>query len=763
VAVDADTPVRFVATLCFFCLAPGAAILAVLKPSARRFELGLVAGLSLSTLTLVAMAMLPAHAWDPNVATYIAAVACLAVVVPRLHGARWRFSRFEADDPRAEPRQPDVPAGDPLAPSRHPVEPRPKPSAPGATALAVADPFASARDLPAEANGTTKTAGALSAGRLVRRAISALLLFAAIYLWVVALHRTDLGDISGYGLLTALPVEYYAALILIAAGFVLAVSERGPAPLLLAAHALALILVLHGTTAVLYAEPRYTYTFKHLGVIDYIARHGAVDRSIDIYQNWPGFFALNALFQREGGVAAFSYAPWAQVFFETFSLAAILFAVRGLTRDVRLQWTTAWFFLVADWPAQNYLAPQAMGFPLVFLITGLCVRCAPYPGPWQWRVGRRFRAWLARFGRPRARPRSPDGPWDGFLTSRHAVVAGALLFLAVVVTHQLSPAMLIVAVTFFAIATGRLPLRLVAAMAAVEAVWLAWSWPYLSKHFDLISPGLFITSRPQGENPGRALPGAALVANMAKAVVVAMALLALAGAVKQIRLRRLQLPPVAFALAPVAIVPWQSYGGEILFRAFLFALPWLAFFAAVACVPSLSRRTPALLRPWRLAAATAAVGTAFLFAYFGLEKINHVTPADVAAVTWFERHAPNDALLAHMAPGVPDRLNANYARLRFEGDWWVPRLDHLDVLRKHLATRRDLPAITSLLRGPHDLNTYLSVTPSEGSYTRLFGIMPPGAAPRLAGVLRRSREFRLVYRHGDAFIFRLTPAGARPR
>ncbi|HYZ30192.1 MAG TPA: hypothetical protein VE570_14115 [Thermoleophilaceae bacterium] len=752
-AVDDYTPVRFVAGLCFFCLAPGAAILSLLTPNAQRFELGLVVGLSLSTLTLIATAMLAADAWDPEVATYAVAGVCLVVVLSKLVAARWRFSKVEPPDAPAEPRQRRGGRVDP-----GPRDPRPSgshasPEASAAT-VALADPPSSIADLPAHAGAST-TADARVTGVTGRRAISMCLLLAACGLWVVALRQTDLGDLSGYGLLTALPVTYYAALIALAAGFLVAVSERAPSQLLLAAHAVALIVLIHATTAVLYPEARYTYTYKHFGVIDYITKHGAVDRSIDIYQNWPGFFALNAWFQHASGVMASSYAAWAQVFFEAFNVLAILFVVRGLTQSVRLQWATVWLFLIADWVGQNYLAPQALAFPLVLLVAGLCIRCAPPPRGSQWRLGRRFRNWLGGTVAPGVSAVSRAGTPNGYLAPRQAAVVGAVLFGAIVVTHQLSPVVVILAVALFAIATARLPLRIVWAMAAIEAAWVASAWTYVSTHFTLVQLDLFLTSRPEGENAGRALPGVALVADSARFVVVAMVLFAVAGVVRQRRLRRLELAPVAFVLAPLVLVPFQPYGGEILFRTFLFALPWLAFFAAAASVPTLAGRT--LLLPGRLAAATLIVGTAFLFAYFGLEKVNYVTRDDVAAVTWYDRHAPTGSAMAHAAPGFPDRIDANYARLRVENEDYIPKLSDMRVLRQRLARRRDVPAIAGFLRAAGARRTYLSITPSQESYSRLYGIMPRGALGRLVGLLRGSREFRLVYRRGRAFVFELQP------
>ncbi|MDX6502931.1 MAG: hypothetical protein QOE29_56, partial [Gaiellaceae bacterium] len=212
---------------------------------------------------------------------------------------------------------------------------------------------------------------ALAAGRLPRDVVAcATVIGGAGACWAAALGDADLGRLSGYGLLTALPPIYFVGLGLLACGFAVAASQERVRPGVLAAHVVALVTMLHATTAILYPEPRYTWTYKHLGVIDYITTHGDVHRWIDIYQNWPMFFALNAWLSRTAGISPLAFAPWAQLFFELANVAVVVFAVAGLTRDVRLRWTAAWLFVVANWIGQDYLAPQAFAFTLAVALVG---------------------------------------------------------------------------------------------------------------------------------------------------------------------------------------------------------------------------------------------------------------------------------------------------------------------------------------------------------------------------------------------------------
>jgi hypothetical protein len=77
VAANAPSSLRLVAVLALFCVAPGAALLALLQPKDARVEPGLVIGISLGIVTVAAQSMLWLGAWRPELFTYALAGACL--------------------------------------------------------------------------------------------------------------------------------------------------------------------------------------------------------------------------------------------------------------------------------------------------------------------------------------------------------------------------------------------------------------------------------------------------------------------------------------------------------------------------------------------------------------------------------------------------------------------------------------------------------------------------------------------------------------
>jgi hypothetical protein len=570
--------------------------------------------------------------------------------------------------------------------------------------------------------------------------------------WGLALRATDLSRLSGYGLLTAVPPLYFLALLLLATGFAVAAARPQVQPRLLAVHVVSLVVMLHATTAILYPEPRYAWTYKHLGVIDYIAVHGHVDRTIDVYQNWPGFFALNAWFSEATGLAPIDYAAWAQVFFGLANIAAIVFALRGVARDPRLVWTAAWIFVVANWIGQDYLAPQAFGFILVEVVIGLILRCVPPPGAPPTALGRRREQLIdrVRAAALRGRP-AQDGDGVGCPISAQAAVAvGALCSLAVIVSHQLSPVMLVLSVTALIVLRRGPPLWVLAGVVVAEELWLGISYDFVSRHFQIVQVAAESTARPAGFG-AESLAGAALGADLSRAAIVLTVLLAGAGVVRRLRAAHWDLAPAALAVAPFLLLGFQSYDGEGPLRAFLFALPWLAFFVAAACYPAAHARST-LRRAWPLFAASLLIATGSLFGYFGQEMMNYMGHDDVAASRWYLDHAPARASLTLVAPNLPERLNARYS-------------DHLETrpdlvsepgFRPHPLGAADVPVLEALLRRDDSPRRYVALSASQERYARFYGLVPPGSLRRLSAALRASPDFELVYQQGAASIFLYT-------
>jgi GT2 family glycosyltransferase len=618
------------------------------------------------------------------------------------------------------------------------------------------------RDRPA-ASAAARVASRLAGSTTIRKpaALHAAVLGVAGVAWVLSLEGADLSRMAGLGLLDALPASYFVAFGLLVAGFIAGLTSREPSGRLLWLYAFALILVLHATTALLYDEPRYPWTFNHLGVIALIGHAGAVDRSVDIYNNWPSFFALVAWLSAVTGVSAISYAAWAQVFFNLADLVALRFALRGVTNDERLLWTASLFFLLGNWVGQDYLAPQAFAFLLSLVVLGLCLRCGPGAGP---PMSAAARWWVGVLDRVRhaVLRRSPvdEQPGTGPLSPGAAVVVGSLCYLAVVVSHQLTPVTVLAGALGLALVARRIPLWVPLAMGLVEAWWLWRAWPYLSLHFSLLDPAPSSSAAPPGYSIGDGLPGLALVAYGVRAELLILLVLAAIGLVRRLRKGQWDVAAATLLVAPLVVV-LQSYGGEGRYRIYLFALPWLCFFAAAA-VSATRVQLGSLRHRSSVALTSTALAACLLPAYLGLELMNRVDPDDVASASWFERHAPTDSVLAGVTSNFPRRLSARYPAVYHRDYPGAPSLTEHVVYRRRLVRAADLRRIERTLREVGSPHTFVTLTASQERYARLYGLLAPGWMRSLSGALRASPDFRLVYRRGSSSIFQFRPGRAHP-
>jgi hypothetical protein len=661
VAVAAPATPRLLAVLAMLTLAPGAALLCLLRPR-HAHEPGLVVGLSLGVVVVLAQCMLWTNTWDPEPAFFAVAVGSL---------------------------------------------------------LALARPLP--RGLPALRLPRVAAARTLAHAGVVASVLG---------LWALSLSGADLGAMDGLGLLQALPPIWFAAFALLLVGFAVALSGTKLRPGVLALYVIGLVALLHATALLLYDAPRFAWTYKHLGVTELIAATGHAHRALDIYGNWPGFFAASAWLTDVAGVAPIHYAGWSEVFFGLADAAAVAFAVRGVTRDARLVWGTVWIFLIADWVGQTYYAPQALGFVLVMVVIGLCLRCARLPS-----------------GHLR-----PDAP----LAPRAAVVAGAVCYLAVVVSHQLSPMMALLAVGALAVVARRVPLRVPIAMLAVEVWWVALAWPFLINTAGLFDTGPATSPRPAGHDLADSPAGFAFVLNASRVLVVILVALAVAGMIRRRRAGWPDRASRALTIAPIAALIAVSYGGESALRVYLFALPWLALLAAAACLPQVRPGSAIRLpgRPSRLAAATLAIGACAVFADFGYELANRVDPAEIRAAAWLEHHAPRGAVAMYLINAVPSHITADYTRLRTRDLTELAAVAPL--LHKELGPR-DVPAIEKAIRSQWAGPAAVVLSPSQARYARLYGILPPGAQDGLVRALRGSQDFRLLHRDGRTYVFAYRP------
>lgn len=590
----------------------------------------------------------------------------------------------------------------------------------------------------------------LAAPRLRLLALS-LPAFIALVIWRLSLLHVDVSDLGSYGLPPALPIGWYFALFLSIAGVVTAITVRRTSGLIMVGYVVVVAIILFGTVPVLSAQPHYAWVYKHIGVVRYLEAHGKVNMNIDIYNRWPGFFALAAVFSRVAGRSnPETYASWAELFFLLLAAVLVMAAVKAITRDVRIAAGAGLFFVVTNWVGQTYFSPQAFTFVLglaliVILLRQLRVDGASYSD--------RITRLIERVGRVPQLPLQVD---DAAKWPRWAAIATVLSLDAVIVaSHQLTPYLLLVSIALLMLVGVVRPWWMLVGMAVMTFAYLAANFQFIQHNY-----GVFTSIDPFNNVQGSTLtqtPSAGKLFNT-HAELLLIAALWLGSLCAVIRLLRRgllmrALPFVVLAVCPVFVLFGQNYGGEASLRIILFSSPWCAALISWALATVARRR----LR-WALTMSVAVAFTVlFVPSFLGQEELNIISPAEVRAGEWFYYHARPGSVLLLAAPGFPYRYGGTYPEFRGpEGDA-NPNLLTGSIFQSRQLGAADIPYVIARIKeyAPYG---YVVFDKDETAYAEVFRITPPGALGHLKTAVARSPEFRLWYGNQDVQIYELVEA-----
>ncbi|WP_441248982.1 glycosyltransferase [Kitasatospora sp. McL0602] len=571
----------------------------------------------------------------------------------------------------------------------------------------------------------------------------------ALGLWALALSGARLDRMGDLGLIQALPVVYWLAVALLTVGFVTALRDAATPQRWPAAYVVALIAVIHATPSLLYPTLRYGWAWKHIAIIDAMLRHnGAVPdaHNLDLYNQWPGFFQLNVVFLRATGLSsALGYASWYPVLANLLLLAPLLLIYRTVTTDRRLVWGAVWLYYSTAWIGQDYFSPQAFAYLLCLTVLAQVLRRLPAAPS---TTGAKALSWSDTPARGGWRP----APF----------VLLVVLTAAIVCSHPLTPLMLIS--TLAILALRRRNRRVVLpALAVAVALTLAWdatvARPYISENLSKLVAAL-------ASPDNNALPGLSRLADPARAQVLAswverglivlVLLLAVTAVIRHRWVRRTALP--LLLLGPLPLLLANNYGGEMIFRAYLFALPAAAFLTATLIIPTGHGHR---LRVWVSVATMLALLGAFFVGYYSKEEMNYFTPAEVAAAQYVA-HVPPGSRVVTVTAGLPG------GELHYDQHQWVvlaqtPLAERQLLLTDPaavLATTLDDPTLT----GP----SYLVLNRAQIAECRLTGLFPADTVDRVRAVASGSGAFRQVFANQDAVVYLYAPgpvpagAGGQP-
>lgn len=580
----------------------------------------------------------------------------------------------------------------------------------------------------------------------------------ALVVWFFGVQDADYLAMNDIGLISILPVPVLLAMVTLTLCFLFELHRTPIRTLVALFYVVVLIVMLFGVTALIEPVPRFESAWKHVGVTDYIMRTGEVDPGIDVYFNWPGFFILVGFITEVVGLKSpMSLLSWAPVAFNLLYLGPLLMLFRRGTSDRRLTWLGIWVFYVANWVGQDYLAPQAFGYFIYLTILGILVTWLPGPtfSP-EILVERMRRLRLAtpRIERLVSWLAVPDLPAPTINRRQQLALAGAivLLYAAVVPSHQLTPIAILGSVTVLAVA-NRCSVRLLPLIMLVLVAWWLRNMAsaYFASHGTQVAEQVGSVDSSVTSNLGDRLsgsPGHLIVVYLRSTASLIIWGLAGLGFMRRLRNHSQDFTYALLAAAPFPLLALQSYGGEMLLRIYLFALPFMVFFVAALFIPSPTRGYSWLSR-LSMSLMVLLLLSSFFFTRYGNERMDVFTPAEVQATTFLYDNAPPGSLLLAGTPKTPWK-HRNYEQYKHralsadvEWDWDAD-----------LPT--DVALIAASMHGSQYPASYLFITRSQIANDEMFELLPYRLDDIVAAVSASDR-FKVIYENEDAIIFVLIP------
>jgi len=332
--------------------------------------------------------------------------------------------------------------------------------------------------------------------------------------------------------------------------------------------------------------------------------------------------------------------------------------------------------------------------------------------------------------------------WPG----QRAGLIGIIAALAIVIaaSHQATSLITVASVAALALFRRTTARGLPILIAVLVLGWISYmATAYMAGHFQWVVKGVGEVNRNLNANVTQRLRGSPehiFIVRMRMIMTVAIILMAMAGVVRRLRQGHWSWTSYALlAVAPFFVVLVQTYGGEMLLRAYLFALPANAFFAAALFYPAHTARTS---RRTTLAVTLACTCllAGFLFTRYGNEKADYFTADEAGAVSYFYNVAKPGSMLLTGAPNTPWKYQ----------DTEKYRSQNITLyIQNH-----DIGGLyTLMLQRP---NSYLILTRSQKAYAELYGQFPPEEWEHFEADLVKSPAFKLLYNTDDAKIFVLS-------
>ncbi|WEO76158.1 hypothetical protein BJQ94_12330 [Cryobacterium sp. SO2] len=590
----------------------------------------------------------------------------------------------------------------------------------------------------------------VTSGSLVAAVACGVGLLAAAVLTVVASGRVSDAAVGVWGLLPALGPLYLVAIVLVVGVLVFAGLARTASGPVSVAGLVTLGFVVASPPAIIATRLLAGWNYKHIGAVELIANGRGLTHPEDLFQSWPGFFAVAANLVNLAGTDPVEYANWATPVFLGLAAVAVYAAARQIVREVRFAAVIATaLFLCTVWSNQIYYSPQSFAFVIAMLLWAVALPLLQDRSASHHDLG--GRSWSRALRRGMIRTA---------LTGRDELVttsAVAAAFVAIVTSHQLTPYFILLGVIAlaFLLRMSRATRWLIAFMLAVAVIYPLIHHDAL-REYSIFTAFSFGSLNPAGSGTG--IPSQQMVVAMiaARSVAVVTVIAALVATVARRKRLGSILIPLVLAITPAALVLVQNYGGEAIYRIWLFSSPWAAIIIAAGIVGM--RRAAArkvttavwgLLLPLLLLASAQATN-------FGMYHLARVPDDDLSVAQWFYRNTEPGTRLVMAGASFPGRLTEDYVAHSDLGA--VNDLAMFDDARFSGAGLDETTpaALAAYVTTNSGGSSYLAVGEGMRNEAAYFGDVAPGALDRLVQRLTASTEWEVSYSSGDSYLFTLT-------
>ena len=206
------------------------------------------------------------------------------------------------------------------------------------------------------------------------------------------------------------------------------------------------------------------------------------------------------------------------------------------------------------------------------------------------------------------------------------------------------------------------------------------------------------------------------------------------------------------ALAPFAMLGATSYGGEILFRVFFFALPFFSLLAAGLFYPEgrLHGHLEVALRGF----VAVLLLSGLLFAYYGKEAQNYLSKDEVDAAQFLARTSVPGSLIV-------GGLNTDPWSFSHYEEYLYQSLGDLGPKDRRKVIANPARAISAYAHADNVPCAYVMITSSQKAAVDATGIMPAGSLDLMARRLAASPEYVTLLHNKSATLFGLAVEKSR--